>query len=77
MALIVKLSSLIKRCPSQCTVFVFSHMLLSIILFYSISYPNKHGEPTLDLSSDARAVIHNKDKLTNIQLNHHVHLILK
>ena len=38
---------------------------------YSISHPNKCGEPTFDLSSDTKAVIHDGDKLTDLQLKHH------
>ena len=38
---------------------------------YSISHPNKCGEPTFDLSADTKAVIHDGDKLTDLQLKHH------
>ena len=38
---------------------------------YSITHPNSHGEPTIDLSSDDNISIHNKDELTGLQLKHH------
>ena len=41
-------------------------------LLYSFSqWPNKYGEPTIDLSTDTKAVIHDGDKLTNLQLKQH------
>ena len=38
---------------------------------YSISHPNKYGEPTIDLSADNKAVICDEEKLTDLQLKHH------
>ena len=40
-------------------------------LLYSISHPSKNGEPTFDLSSDTKAIIHDVDELTDLQLKHH------
>ena len=37
---------------------------------YSISQPNKHGEPSYDLSSDPRATVQNNHQLTELQLKH-------
>lgn len=38
---------------------------------YAITHPNLRGEPTIDLSSDARIAIHNADELTALQLKHY------
>ena len=40
-------------------------------LLYSISHPNKHGEPTFDLSSDSDATVDNYTDLTECQLKLH------
>ena len=40
-------------------------------LLYSISHPNKHGEPTFDLSSDSDASGDNSTDLTECQLKLH------
>ena len=45
------------------------YVVLSYSFFlYSIARPNKHGEPTVDLS---KIVVHDGDKLTDHQLKHH------
>ena len=40
-------------------------------LLYLISHPSKNGKPTFDLSSDTKAIIHDVDELTDLQLKHH------
>ena len=52
---------------------LFKIMLLLFFSYflYSITHPNPHGEPTIDLTSDDRASIHNKDELTDLQMKHH------
>ena len=42
---------------------------------YLISYPNKHGEPTFDLTSDSAASVDNSAHLTECQLK--LHCVLK
>ena len=38
---------------------------------YSITHLNSRGEPTIDLTLDDKASIHNKDELTDLQMKHH------
>ena len=45
-------------------------LLLLQFFLYSITYPNCHGEPTVDLSADTNP-IHNADDLTDLQLKQH------
>ena len=53
----------------SCIPLVYSRFYISYSFFlYSISHPNKHGDPLFDLSKDIKAVVENVENISPIQL---------